>query len=83
MALHIDNRRLFDVAAGQIKLLTAETQHLHECSMCQAVLNIFLQQYGNGKSESAGEDFPQSQLTENQNNCYFLATRSFKASSTP
>ena len=53
MALHIDNRRLFDVAAGQIKPLTAETQHLHECSMCQAVLNIFLQQYGNGKSESA------------------------------
>ena len=53
MALHIDNRRLFDVASGQVKLLTAETQHLHECSMCQAVLNIFLQQYGNGKSESA------------------------------
>ena len=39
---HIENRRLFDVAAGRLKLEEWEQDHLHECEVCQGVLNVFV-----------------------------------------
>jgi hypothetical protein len=55
---HIENRRLFDVASGRIKLSELETNHLHRCSLCQGVLCVFMNQQsmppeGKAKSEPA------------------------------
>jgi hypothetical protein len=39
---HIGNRRLVDVAAGNVGLDVGERQHIHQCQLCQAVLLILL-----------------------------------------
>jgi hypothetical protein len=41
---HIENRRLFEMAAGRLKLETREHDHLHQCEVCQAVLYVFVNQ---------------------------------------
>jgi len=41
---HIENRRLFEMAAGRLKLETREHDHLHHCEVCQAVLYVFVNQ---------------------------------------
>jgi hypothetical protein len=41
---HIENRRLFDMAAGRLRLEVWEQKHLHECEICQSVLCVFLNQ---------------------------------------
>ena len=41
---HIENRRLFNVAAGTLRLETWEQDHLHRCGVCQGVLHVFIQQ---------------------------------------
>ena len=41
---HIENRRLFNVAAGKLGLETLEQEHLHRCNLCQGVLHVFMQQ---------------------------------------
>lgn len=35
-------RRLFEAAAGAVRLEEREHQHLHECRVCQGVLHIFI-----------------------------------------
>src|SRR5260370_640393 len=49
---HIENRRLFNLAFGQLKLEEWEQEHLHGCKVCQGVLYVFVQQ-------------PKSSTTEN------------------
>jgi len=41
---HIENRRLFNLAFGQLKLEQWEQHHLHGCNVCQGVLYVFVQQ---------------------------------------
>jgi hypothetical protein len=41
---HVENRRLFNVAAGQIKLDQWEQKHLHGCKVCKGVLYVFVNQ---------------------------------------
>ena len=41
---HISNRRLFDVAAGRLRLEAQEQEHLHGCNVCQCVLHVFIRQ---------------------------------------
>ena len=41
---HIENRRLFNVAAGWLTLELSERDHLHGCKVCQGVLSIFMNQ---------------------------------------
>jgi hypothetical protein len=41
---HIENRRLFNLAAGKIRLGIWEQQHLHRCELCQGVLNVLVKQ---------------------------------------
>jgi hypothetical protein len=42
--VHVENRRLFQVAAGTLSLEPWERDHLHVCSVCQGVLYVFLRQ---------------------------------------
>ena len=41
---HVGNRRLFNVAAGKLILEGWEINHLHECKVCQAVLQVLISQ---------------------------------------
>ena len=41
---HIENRRLFDLALGRLKLEQWEQDHLHGCKVCQGVLYVFIHQ---------------------------------------
>jgi hypothetical protein len=41
---HVENRRLFAVAAGRLKLEEWEQLHLHVCEVCQSVLYVFMNQ---------------------------------------
>jgi len=43
-SMHIENRRLFEMAAGRLKLEIREHDHLHQCEVCQAVLYVFVNQ---------------------------------------
>ena len=49
---HIENRQLFNVASGQLKLEAWEQEHLHGCKVCQGVLNVLLKQPINGVIEN-------------------------------
>jgi hypothetical protein len=51
---HVENRRLFNLAAGRITLEPWEQVHLHACKVCQGVLNVLLKQPINGVSENPG-----------------------------
>ena len=42
--LHIENRRLFDLAAGRFKPEEWEKNHLHECRLCQSIVTVFVNQ---------------------------------------
>ena len=42
--LHIENRRLFDLVFGRLKLEQWEQNHLHGCKVCQGMLYVFIQQ---------------------------------------
>jgi hypothetical protein len=41
---HIENRRLFEAAAGTLKLEEWEREHLHQCEVCQGVFYVFVNQ---------------------------------------
>ena len=41
---HIENRHLFDLALGRLKLEEWEQNHLHRCNVCQGVLYVFVHQ---------------------------------------
>jgi len=41
---HIENRRLFDAAAGNAQLDERERSHLHQCELCQSVFYVFINQ---------------------------------------
>jgi hypothetical protein len=41
---HIENRHLFDLAVGRLKLEEWEQRHLHGCKVCQGVLYVFVHQ---------------------------------------
>lgn len=41
---HIENRRLFDAAAGSVQLDEREREHLHKCEVCQSVFYVFINQ---------------------------------------
>jgi hypothetical protein len=41
---HIENRRLFNLAAGRLKLDEWEQVHLEECKVCKGVLYVFVNQ---------------------------------------
>jgi hypothetical protein len=41
---HIENRRLFDAAAGNAQLDDRERNHLHQCELCQSVFYVFINQ---------------------------------------
>jgi hypothetical protein len=41
---HVENRRLFDLAFGRVKLEDWEQNHLHSCKVCQGVLYVFVHQ---------------------------------------
>jgi hypothetical protein len=40
--VHVENRRLFEAAAGRLKLEESEIDHLHACQVCQGVFNILI-----------------------------------------
>lgn len=42
--LHVENRRLFDLASGRLKQDEREEHHLHTCKVCQSVLDVFINQ---------------------------------------
>jgi len=42
--LHVENRRLFDLVFGRLKLNQWEQNHLHGCKVCQGVLYVFIHQ---------------------------------------
>jgi len=42
--MHIDNRRLFNLAAGRLKADAWEREHLHQCNVCQGVLYVLIRQ---------------------------------------
>ena len=41
----IKNRRLFEAASGTTKLEDGERVHIHECRICQSVLQVFIKQH--------------------------------------
>jgi hypothetical protein len=41
---HVDNKRLFDAAAGTLRLEEPERKHLHACEVCQGVFYVFVSQ---------------------------------------
>src|SRR5437879_6050542 len=41
---HVENRRLFDLVLGRLKLEQSEQSHLHGCRVCQGVLYVFIHQ---------------------------------------
>jgi hypothetical protein len=49
---HIENRRLFNVAAGDARLSEWEKQHLHECQVCNGVLYVFARQPINSSAKN-------------------------------
>jgi len=49
---HIENRRLFEAAAGSYQLDEWERRHLHECEVCQSVFHVFLNQPMTAKKET-------------------------------
>ncbi len=42
--VHIENRRLFNLAFGRITMEEWELSHLHVCRVCQGVLYVFVHQ---------------------------------------
>jgi len=44
MGSHIENRRLFEIATGRVRVEESEPEHLHVCEVCQGVLYVFLNQ---------------------------------------
>ena len=52
---HIENRRIFEFAAGTLKPAPWEQEHLHECNVCQGVLYVFISQPINGSSANSGK----------------------------
>jgi hypothetical protein len=42
--VHIENRRLFNMAVGRLKLEEWEQSHLHGCEVCQGVLYVLVHQ---------------------------------------
>ena len=44
VATHIENRRLFEAAAGSLRLQEWERSHLHACKVCQGVFYVFISQ---------------------------------------
>ena len=40
---HLQNRRLFNFAAGAIKLDNWERKHVHDCGICQTTARAFIQ----------------------------------------
>jgi hypothetical protein len=51
--IHIENRRLFDLASGRFRPEKFEQEHLHGCELCQGVLYILMNQPLPGKSADA------------------------------
>jgi hypothetical protein len=49
---HIENRRLFEAAAGNIQLDERERTHLHQCEVCQSVFYVFVNQPVGAKKKS-------------------------------
>jgi hypothetical protein len=49
---HIENRRLFNVAAGDARLSELEQQHLHEYKVCNGVLYVFAKQPINSSAKN-------------------------------
>jgi hypothetical protein len=41
---HIENRRLFNLAAGRLRLEVWEQEHLHGCRVCQGVVAVLMNQ---------------------------------------
>jgi hypothetical protein len=41
---HVANRRLFNMASGQVRFQEWEEDHLRECDVCQGVLWVLLNQ---------------------------------------
>ena len=39
---HVENRRLFDLAGGRIRVNEWEQNHVHTCQVCQGVLYLFV-----------------------------------------
>lgn len=54
--IHVENRRLFEMAAGTAKLEAWEQNHLHTCRVCQGVLFVFINQQTSNPSPSPDED---------------------------
>ena len=42
--LHVENRRLFSLASGQLRLNQWEHEHLQGCKVCKGVLYVFVNQ---------------------------------------
>ena len=42
--VHVENRRLFNMAVGRLTLEAWEQKHLHGCNVCQGVLNVLVRQ---------------------------------------
>jgi len=53
--MHIENRRLFDLAFGRRKLEEWEQNHLHACRVCQGVLYVFVHQPLGAITEDPGK----------------------------
>ena len=53
--VHIENRRLFDLVFGRLKLDQWEQNHLRECKVCQGILYVFIHQPLNAVPENPGK----------------------------
>ena len=42
--VHVENRRLFNLAVGRLTLEPWEQRHLNGCAVCQGVLNVLVRQ---------------------------------------
>ena len=42
--VHVENRRLFNLAVGRLVLERWEQKHLRGCNVCQGVLNVLVRQ---------------------------------------
>ena len=49
---HIENRRLFGLAAGMFRLEDWEQEHVHECKVCQGILCVLMNQPNGALTEN-------------------------------
>ena len=53
---HVENRRLFDAAAGSLRLDEWESGHVHTCQVCQGVFFVFINQQRDNPGDTPSDE---------------------------